>query len=1159
MQRIIVILSLALNFLSLSHTQRGICSARGMDAELSRIFAATLNPDRCTRDAAEAALYQLSLDPTLPVTLLQFATSADGRFTPSVKLAAACRLRNVLCKANWNRVAYFSDDSKNQIKALVVPALCSPHVDEAIRRQIVASLECIVEYDYPQRWDNLVPQLQQLLGASVAEIGGGALDVCVALRGGLQALRFCCKRYEDVTQFSAEEIDTFALNFLSPLLQLCRTLVDMVSSVPGAADHVSLSGAGKQRSAVTEVYHAMRIAWKCIWSLTDSRWPLSLCAIPIATDFFELLLHSKRTFVRLIRALDLETFAAGGDSEVSCQPLQHIAAWRYAKWLGKLTSRCFSSLGVAPRASEKRARAAAMLLHDSYFAPLAQCALELVKWHDNGSIMVNSKAFILALECTELAVAHQAAYQMHLLPAAEQLLTMFLFRRLRFSTEDAELWSTNPEEYVRKLTDPRGDLFNAKLISMGLIVTLCHARKPFHSQELLMSFVSFLLGRLGALSECIAQGKAEMAGPEYDGCLYAIAQMKKLLAHGDLIDDGKIEWLLSTYVAPLLTCPIGYLRAKAVYLLSLFKGTKWSSPAVYPSIVQAVIPLLSDKDVPVRIQTCVCLSRFIRMDAAREVITPQIGAVVEQYFNIMRLMDNDGVVRTLRRTVAFYGDALAQWATDLCRMLVSHFLTVHEQLSLKHKAVEASEMGDDEDEMVDSLLAADELMETLRTLVQSVPRDEASRATMASMQDTLAPLLQMILSIRQGANLGFMDAALHLISTVVSRSLAIAPSFWSIAALLYHVGLDTSFLDYVEHLVAPLDNFLSVDPRGFLEKPCCTAPDGVVATCGEMTVHLCNAIITNGSSFHHLSTTPKITDAVLLHSWSCGSSSPKTQWVCSQLIQLSIRVLSTRGGSMPLSLQTLFADNILVGIFTMPSMCLPILEQTGAASFIIESIAGLFQHTAIRPSLRSFDRKVFVLSFVSLLRSLSAPDPSLIGIAEILSSAVASSGMVGCCAVEEMRLMTSEVEYHQRRISGKLNDDDDSYDEAWNDSSDDNATDVSGSDLDEGDDDGDSEVSEDGCIRNDAQFSSTLAQASKLRESALGEDFDDGEENFLDDDDFETPIDEANVWEMLLDAMGQCHRVDTFVDPRTRAAVVEASQLFTKCAALRHTKVPSDN
>jgi importin-7 len=763
----------------------------------------------------------------------------------------------------------------------------------------------------------------------------------------------------------------------------------------------------------------------------------------------------------------------------------------------------------------------------------------------------------LAIECIELGVGHEAPYQKCVLPYAERLLTGFLFRRLRFSSEDEELWTMNPEEYVRKLTDPRGDLFNPKLISMGLIVTMCHPRKPFHSSDLLMSFVNFLLVRLGTLAEAflLGQAPAAAAAPEYDGCLFAIAQLKKLLAHGHQIDDGRIEWLLSTYVAPMLSCPIGYLRAKAVYILSLFKDTHWSSPEVYPSIVKAVIPLLQDKDVPVRIQTCVCLSRFIRMDAARDVITPQIGAIVEQYFQIMRLMDNDGVVRTLRKTVVFYGDALAQWATDLCRMLVQHFMTVHSQLSSKHKAVEESTGGDgdDNDDVVDSLLAADELMETLRTLVQTVPRDASARATMASMQDTLAPLLQMLMSVRHGTNLGFMDAALHLLTTVVSQSLEVTTSFWMIAALVFEVGLDVSFLDYAEHLVAPLDNFLSVDPNGFLENMCCNGPDGTLITCGEMTVHLCNTIANNGTSFHHLSTIPKLIDAVLLHGWSCGNNSEKTQWVSTQLIQLSIQILSTRGGAMPPTLQALFADNILVGVVTAPLLCLTLLSQTGAPQFVMESIVALMSSNQVRPNLRVFDRKVLVMSLASLLQTAgmnAAQQP----LAESLAEIVAGSSLVGVCAADEVRLMNNEVQYHQKRISGKLDDSED--DEGWDDSSDDDdETEDSGSDLgDDFDDDMGSEANEDD-IKNDAQYSATISQASKMRAAALGEDFDDDQENFLDDEEVETPMDEKNVWQTLLDVAGryQSQGATPLVDANTLSVVEEASHLFAKCLELRKT------
>ncbi len=191
-----------------------------------------------------------------------------------------------------------------------------------------------------------------------------------------------------------------------------------------------------------------------------------------------------------------------------------------------------------------------------------------------------------------------------------------------------------------------------------------------------------------------------------------------------------------------------------------------------------------------------------------------------------------------------------------------------------------------------------------------------------------------------------------------------------------------------------------------------------------------------------------------------------------------------------------------------------------------------------------------MMSFAALL-SAAATSPT----AQLLASSVASSPVIGLFATEDARLMTNEVAYHQKRLSGKLDDDtDDEHDEAWDDSSDDDDdTDMTGSDLDDDDDVG-SEVSDNGDIKNDAQFSSVLAQANKMRGAALGEDFDDGEENFLDDNDFESPLDDTNVWRAVGEAVAVQVQGSVAVDANTMSAVAEASRLFDQCVELRNTK-----
>lgn len=1129
------------------------------------VFAGTLSADRALRDAAEAHLHLISNDPTLPHHLMLFAASCHtdaqhaacgGASLPSVKLAAAVRLRNVIARSNWNRVPYFTVAVKQQIKSEIVEVSCGPHVEEPVRRQIGAVMEAIVGYDYPSSWPELLPQLQRSIGGAVQGLSLGRMEASISLSAALHALRCCCKRHEDVTEFSDSEIDGFADVFCLPLLELGQQLLGATAS--SDANVYYSPSAARRRDSTNELFHCTRLVWKCFWSITASRWPLCLCRDSAANDAFHLVLRSLTIAIDALYGSSLtprSLLSSGVDG--TAQAFSSVPSWRTLKWTLKMAHRWVAHMGVAPKTVERRARSAAKVLSDSFVVPLSSCALRLLQWHQGSEgSAVTSKAGIVAMEIVELVLSHQGAYEAVVAPAAPQLIGTCLFPRLTFHSDDAELWACNPEEYVRRQTDPRGDLYNPKLVAMSLIAALCKPSKSFHSSTLLSGFLQFLLGRLKEALEELQGGDVTSAAPVLDGCLYAVTQMKKVLEGSpELLSDSAVEWMLSTYVAPLLSCEVGYLRARAVFTLSLFTDTEWSRPDVFPTILNAVLPLLEDNELPVRIQTCVCLSRLIRKEAAREVVTPRVGHIIQQYFYIMRQMDNDGVVRTLRKTIKFYGATLSQWALELCQMLVQHFMGLHEQLLTKNKNLEEQNGGeaDGDDDVVDSLLAADELVETLRTLVMAIPNGDGHAETMHRLQQVIAPMLLVILSPQKASMLGFMDRCLHLLTTLLSRSegALLSDCMWPLMGCLYHIAADGSFMDYVEQLVAPMDNFVSVDAVGYFTRMV-AVDNEQAATSAQLTTAVCSKVLQCGSSLHHFAAVPPMIDTMLLHGWNAGSVLGELTTAVVECTRMCLGVLAQRSSEFPPTLQVLFANSVLVGLIAEPRSALSVLIESRAEAFVLSAICDLFLSTPVKGHLRNYDRIVFVVAVERLLYLAASSDDAVSATALSLAASVLSSpsGLVAMLAEQESKLVAAEIAYHEKRLRGeKVDADDDEYDE-FGDSDDDDDTIESFSDgvhdLDDGGDDCDDDQDVDDA-NGPSQFNALVSKARGLREE--DEDDDAFDTNFLANDDFETPLDDVDVWKRLADALSSGCRV--VASAHTLSSLNETSRLFATCQQLR--------
>ena len=473
------------------------------------------------------------------------------------------------------------------------------------------------------------------------------------------------------------------------------------------------------------------------------------------------------------------------------------------------------------------------------------------------------------------------------------LMTKYTFQRLAYSTEDERLWEENPEEFVRKLSSALGDEFSPKAVGMSLILKLC-TKSPYLPEEeaaiaaakkkqrkaanansnnstlpeanavahgKFMGFVQFVMAELDRGAQPNMQGRDQLV----DACLYAIEALRKSLSiiH---VPQQAIENLLCTHVHRELSNPNGFLRARAVFVLGSFsKGIQvWSDAPTYHRLLADILPLLGDAQLPVRMQTCFSLSALIQRQEAKPVVVPQIVPLIEQYFKMMKEMDSDRVISTLRHTIKYYSETLSQWAVSLCEFLVGHFSTLYEQTTFQAgqlatedgsmEGVDASlaalssgrggKRGDRRGGMdIEDLIAAsDELIETISTLISSLPkviREEGSGAPIddglvqvyLKVQAALAPMILHLINASNpqflgeqnlsldtsAASFSFLDGLLGMLTTLIEHSgVVVSPSLWPVLSALQGLLTNNSALEYFGSISAPIDNMISVDVIGFL-------------------------------------------------------------------------------------------------------------------------------------------------------------------------------------------------------------------------------------------------------------------------------------------------------------------------------------------------------
>jgi len=156
-----------------------------MTEALYNILLHTYHPDKTLRTQAEQALETyLNTDPSALASLLAMVKNRE--ISSDLRKAAAIQVKNKV-KPLWDpkdSSFVFPDSHKDLVKSEIVLTILDEN-DNSIRRLLAESFRKIVEYDYPDKWPNLLPAI-----LSMAQT-----DNVMRMHNALVLLRQIAKRY----------------------------------------------------------------------------------------------------------------------------------------------------------------------------------------------------------------------------------------------------------------------------------------------------------------------------------------------------------------------------------------------------------------------------------------------------------------------------------------------------------------------------------------------------------------------------------------------------------------------------------------------------------------------------------------------------------------------------------------------------------------------------------------------------------------------------------------------------------------------------------------------------------------------------------------------------------------------------------------------------
>lgn len=169
-------------------------------------------------------------------------------------------------------------------------------------------------------------------------------------------------------------------------------------------------------------------------------------------------------------------------------------------------------------------------------------------------------------------------------------------------------------------------------------------------------------------------------GPrQRDGDLHMLGTLNDILIKKKDY-KGVIDSLLSQYVFPEFHSPLGYMRARACWVLHCFASVRFKSePLLIEAVHLTVNALLTDTELPVKVEAAIALQILLAMqEKVHGFIEPQIKAITKELLEVIRETENDNIANVLQKIVPLYTEQLMPMAFEITDHLATTFSEVIE-------------------------------------------------------------------------------------------------------------------------------------------------------------------------------------------------------------------------------------------------------------------------------------------------------------------------------------------------------------------------------------------------------------------------------------------------------------------------------------------------
>jgi len=725
-------------------------------AKLIKILEGTMSPEHSKE--AEGRLKEMHKIVGFTPLLLQIVMSQD--VSMPVRQSGVIYLKNT-CQKSWcdkiddngcPSTEEFSihENDRAVLRSNIVEAIVI--APDAVRSQLTVIANIIIKNDYPQKWPEVVQNITTQLQT----------DKPRAWMGALLTLYQLVKNFE---YKKAEErgplIEPMKV-FLPVILQMFQKLMSDPSP----------ESALLQKQLIKITYAFIQ------YSL-----PLEI--------FNEEMVDQYISVMKLV----LEQPVPAETSQVDESERGDLPWWKLKKWAVRFLTRIFERYG-SPGSVVKEYTDFSEFYLKRYSVGVLQVVLKFLDQYRQ-KVYVAPRVVQISFQYLEHSINHSHTWKV-LKTVYMDILKDVAYPLMCFMEEDHDTWEDDPNEYIRKKFSLYEDFLSPSTAAHSFLHCACSKRK-----NVLQKTMGFCHSILTATE---LSSNPEIAKKK-DGVLHMIGALSDNLLKRKLYRD-QLEGMMKAHVLPELKSQFGYMRARACWVVQNFSEARIGTQENIICIADTIKHLLlSDKELPVRVQAAGALSSFLSAQTVAEKhCADDIRSIVQALLELVRSTESDELTNVVQRIICLYCEEVIPYAVEITENLTATFLSIVESISSEGEI--GNGMGDEY--MDDKSTMALGVLSAIETVLEMM---EEERDITMRLESIVAPLINAVLKNRI---IDYYDEVFSLVYSLTCQK--ISSDMWEALNVVNEVFLDDG-IDYFVEMMPCLHNYCTVDTETLLANP----------------------------------------------------------------------------------------------------------------------------------------------------------------------------------------------------------------------------------------------------------------------------------------------------------------------------------------------------